>query len=208
MFRQFRAWAVIAITAALVCLGGFAARGFSDNGLRLGSEPVWRFTCLIYFAAIVARPLARLIPWRRFGGFANSAARWCGASAPASVFIWPACWCRTHSPVPDFEHDGLTAGMTIFVVFGAALTLVIAYTASRRAGVFLGERQRVPCWAWAWPFLADLCPGGPVAHFRPASSRCILRIQPQPDGDRAAAALRGSLCGENRNRAGPMREPA
>ena len=43
-------------------IGGFAARGFSDNGLRLGSELVWRFTCFVYFAAIIAGPLARLIP--------------------------------------------------------------------------------------------------------------------------------------------------
>ena len=53
---RLRGWALIAVAAALVGIGAIAARGFSDNGLRLGSELVWRFACFVFFAALVAGP--------------------------------------------------------------------------------------------------------------------------------------------------------
>ena len=77
--------------------------------------------------------------------------------------------------------------------------MAVACTASRQAARFFG-RAAARRHAGRGPglFLADLCLDGPVAHFRPASSRRVLRIQSQPDDDRAVAALRGSVCRGNK----------
>jgi len=139
---HLRGWAVIAVTAALIGIGGFAARGFSDNGLRLGSELVWRFTCFIYFAAIIAGPLARLIPSQSLRRICEQRRQilW-GFCASFGVYLASVLVPNLFA-VSGFDGAGLTAGMTVFVVFGAGLTLVVAYTASRRAAVFLGEQAR------------------------------------------------------------------
>ena len=132
------AWAVIGAVAALLALLGFAARGFSDNGYRLGSEFAWRFTCLIYFAAISAGPLARLIPFKTLRRICQERRQlvW-GFCAGLGVYL-ASILLPNAAPMPD--RDSLTAGMTVFVFFGAVLVLVIAYTASRAAAQFLGER--------------------------------------------------------------------
>ena len=135
-------WAVVAILTALVSVGGFALRGFSDNGLRFGSELAWRFTFLVYFAAIAAGPLARLIPSQILRRICEERRQliW-GFCASFGVYLAAVLVPNTLVP-SGLDRDGVTAGMTIFVVFGAVLTLVIAYAASRRAGVFLGEMAR------------------------------------------------------------------
>ena len=132
------AWGVIGAVTALLALLGFAVRGFSDNGFRLGSEFAWRFTCLIYFAAVSAGPLARLIPSKTLKRLCEERRQlvW-GFCAGLGVYL-ASILLPNSAPVPD--RDGLTAGMTVFVFFGALLTLVIAYTASRPAAHFLGER--------------------------------------------------------------------
>ena len=129
-------WAVIGVVAASLALAGFSARGFSDNGFRLGSEFAWRFACLIYFAAVIAGPLARLIPSKRVKRVCQERRQliW-GFCASFGVYLASILLPNT-APVPD---HGLTAGMTIFVFFGGLLILVIAYTASRPAAHFLGE---------------------------------------------------------------------
>jgi hypothetical protein len=143
-FRRLRlpGWAVIALAGALFCVGGFAAHGFRDNGLRLGSELVWRFTCVIYFAAIVAGPLARLIPSETLRHICEERRQliW-GFCASFGVYLASVLMPNTLTP-PGLDRDGITAGMTIFVVFGAVLVIVIAYTASRQAADFLGEKSR------------------------------------------------------------------
>jgi len=55
-------WGLIALAAALVCLGGFAAHGFDENGL----------------------------PGNGFAAPGKSATSWSGDFAPASAFISPA----------------------------------------------------------------------------------------------------------------------
>lgn len=134
-----RAWAIIAIAAVLVGIGGFAARGFSENGLRLGSELVWRFTCLVYFAAIIAGPLARLIPSQTLRQICEQRRQltW-GFCASFGVYLASIVVPNLLTP-PSLARDGLTAGLTVFVMFGAGLTLVIAYAASRDAALFLGR---------------------------------------------------------------------
>ena len=131
-------WGVIGAVAALLALLGFALRGFSDNGFRLGSEFAWRFTCLIYFAAVSAGPLARLIPSKSLKRVCQERRQlvW-GFCAGLGVYLASILLPNT-APVPD--REGLTAGMTVFVIFGALLVLVIAYTASRPAAHFLGQR--------------------------------------------------------------------
>lgn len=135
-------WAVIALAAALFCAGGFAAHGFSDNGLRLGSELVWRFTCVIYFAAIVAGPLARLIPSETLRHICEERRQliW-GFCASFGVYLASVLMPNTLTP-PGLDRDGVTAGMTVFVVFGALLVIVIAYAAGQQAAHFLGEKSR------------------------------------------------------------------
>jgi hypothetical protein len=137
---RLRGWAVIAAVAALVGFGGFAARGFNDNGLRLGSELVWRFTCFIYFAAIIAGPLARLIPLQALRQICEQRRQliW-GFCASFGVFLASVLIPNTFAQ-PGLNRDGLTAGMSVFILFGAVLVLVIAYTAGRRAALFLGEK--------------------------------------------------------------------
>jgi len=135
-------WALIALAAALFCVGGFAIRGFSDNGLRLGSELAWRFTCLVYFAAIVAGPLARLIPSQILRHICEERRQliW-GFCASFGVYLASVLMPNTLTP-PGLDRDGVTAGMTVFVVFGAMLAVIVAYTVSRQAAQFLGEQAR------------------------------------------------------------------
>ncbi len=139
-FAPQRAWAVIAIFAALLCLGGFAVRGFSDNGLRLGSQLAWRFTFLVYFAAIVAGPLARLVPSQTLRRLCEERRQlvW-GFCASFGVYLASILVPNTLTlPGPDRD----TAGMSVFIVFAAALVLVVAYTTSRQAASFLGDKAR------------------------------------------------------------------
>ena len=129
------AWGAVGTVAVLLALSGFAARGFSDNGYRLGSEFAWRFTCVIYFAAVTAGPLARLIPSKILKRICQERRQlvW-GFCTSFGVYLASILLPNT---MPDRD---LTTGMTFFVLFGGLLTLVIAYTASRPAAHFLGER--------------------------------------------------------------------
>lgn len=132
-------WAVIAIATTLVGIGGFWARGFSENGLRLGSEFIWRFTCIVYFAAVIAGPVARLIPSQalRHIGEQRRQLVW-GFCASFGVYLASILAPNLLTPL-GLARDGLTAGPTAFVMVGAGLTLVIAYAAGRDAALFLGK---------------------------------------------------------------------
>ena len=44
----------IALVAAMLVLGSILARGFAENGFRLGSQLAWRYASLVFFAALVA----------------------------------------------------------------------------------------------------------------------------------------------------------
>ncbi len=137
-----RAWVVIAVIAALAGLGAFAGRGFSENGLRLGSEMIWRFTCFVFFAAIIAGPLARLIPSQTLRRICEQRRQliW-GFCASFGVYLASLVVPNLLTP-SGLHRTGLTAGMTIFTVFGAGLTLAIACTAGRRAALFPGGTVR------------------------------------------------------------------
>ena len=131
-------WALIGAAAALLALFGFAVRGFSDNGFRFGSELAWRFTCLVYFAAVIAGPVMRLAPFRVLRRLCRERRQlvW-GFCAGFGVYLASLVIPNTF-PVPD--RDGLTAAMTIFAFFAGLLILVIAYCETKPAAQFLGER--------------------------------------------------------------------
>jgi len=131
-------WVAIGLVAALLALAGIAARGISDNGFRLGSQFVWRFTCLIYFAAVTAGPVARLIPSEMMGRICRERRQlvW-GFCAGLGVYL-VSVLLPNSPPVPD--REGMTLGMMVFVGFGGLLASVIAYSASQPAAQFLGER--------------------------------------------------------------------
>lgn len=133
---------MIGLAAILIFLGGFAARGFSDNGLRFGSELTWRFTFCVYFAAIAAGPLARLMPIESVRRICEGRRQliW-GFCVSFGVFLASVLVPNTFTQ-PGLDRDGLTAGMSVFIILGTILVLVIAYTASHGASHFLGDKAR------------------------------------------------------------------
>ena len=138
--RRFPLWGLIALAATLISLGGFAARGFGENGLRFGNQLAWRFALLVYFVAVISGPVMRLIPWQKFRQAADAERQliW-GFCASVGIFFASLIVPNTLPP-PSLDHEGLTFGMALFAIFGAALTLVIAYVASPRPS--LGEQSR------------------------------------------------------------------
>jgi hypothetical protein len=133
-------WGMVAVAAALVAVGGFAAHGFNDNGLRFGSQLTWRFASLVYFAAVIAGPLARLLPWPWLKRLLVERRQlmW-GFCASFGVFLASLLAPNTLTP-PSLDHEGLTIGMALFVFFGGGLTIVIAYAAAPQPN--LGEQAR------------------------------------------------------------------
>lgn len=138
-FAHLPGWALVASASALICLMGFAARGFGDNGLRLGSELAWRFTFLIYFAAVTAGPLTRLVPSRVLRRICDRRRQliW-GFCASFAVYLASVLVPNTTPLSP--ERDA--TGASVFILFGAALILVIAYAAGDGVALFLGERAK------------------------------------------------------------------
>ena len=136
--RRFPLWGLIALSATLISLGGLAVRGFDENGLRFGNQLAWRFALLVYFAAIVAGPVMRFVP--RLGQAAEVQRQliW-GFCASFAVYLASLIVPNTLTP-PSLDHEGLTFGMALFAIFGAALTTVVAYVASPQPS--LSERSR------------------------------------------------------------------
>ena len=187
-FRAFPIWGMIAIASALVCLGGFAAHGFGENGLRLGSELTWRFTVLAYFAAAIAGPVTRLVPGKRLQRLGQERRQllW-GFCASFGVFlasllvpntigagcVGPSRAHRGHDRVRDIwrraDHGDRLCGF--------APTQPGRAVAPRHPG-------RGPVL-----FLACLYPERPVAYFRTASPGRLLRLQSGLDDDRAACCV-------------------
>jgi hypothetical protein len=132
----------IATACALLLLITLAAHGFDENGLRLGSEMAWRFTAFAFFAALVAGPLARLLPIAplQYFGTRRRQLLW-GFCASFAVYLASLVIPNTIRPV-TVMHEGLTTGMLVFVAVGTVLIMAIAYSISRNAARFLGESVR------------------------------------------------------------------
>jgi hypothetical protein len=136
----FTLTALTAFVAGAATVIVMAANGFSENGLRLGSQTAWRFAFFVFFAALVAGPLCRVTP---FG--------LCRALGPKSrQLIWSFCAAlcvflasiivpNTLGP-QSLHHEGLTAGMMLFVVFCGVLTATMAYAATAHASREWGDK--------------------------------------------------------------------
>lgn len=137
-----QAWMLIGAIAVLLSAAPWFAQGFADNGLRLGSEFAWRFTFLIYFLAIIAGPMARLMPSAALRRLCEERRQliW-GFCASFAVYLFGLLLPNLLLPAgPD--NEGLTGGMMIFAVFGSALVGIIAFAARRDAAQILGEKAR------------------------------------------------------------------
>jgi hypothetical protein len=133
----------IALIAVVVVLSAILMRGFSENGLRLGSQWAWRYTFFIFFAAMVAEPVGRL------------AARFTSFIWPESLdrkLIWGFCASYGVYLLSVFLPNviRLSGGAILMVLFGTTVAVVMALTAGpikRQSGnqggkPLIGERTR------------------------------------------------------------------
>jgi hypothetical protein len=129
----------IALLAACLASAVFIAHGFSDDGLRLATQTVWRFNLLTFFVALLAGPIGRLVPrLQRVAGASRDLLQgFCGGMAVYfALILFPGL-----VTVPDgIRHEGVTPGMTIFIILTGTVTLVMASAASRRLCAAVGEK--------------------------------------------------------------------
>jgi hypothetical protein len=130
----------IALVAVGLVLGSIVARGFAENGFRLGSQLAWRYTCLVFFAALTSAPACR-IAGRLKSGFV------CPESLSRKL-VWGFCASYGVYLLSVFLPNvlELSAGATVMVVFGGVVTVVMALTAApiKRlgAGPVIGQQTR------------------------------------------------------------------
>jgi hypothetical protein len=122
----------------LLVFGAILARGFTENGFRLGSQLAWRYGCFIFFLALVGGPLcriaARLFPRRKFPDPDGIGRRlvW-GFCLSYGIYILSVF-------IPNVIHPSV--GAALMVLFGGGMALVMAVTASPLAR--LGHAPIIP----------------------------------------------------------------
>jgi hypothetical protein len=126
----------IAFVAVALVLGAVVARGFAENGFRLGSQLAWRYASFVFFAALVAGPLCRLTAYF-FPAFAP----------PESLsrrLVWGFCASYGVYLLSVFLPNVIrpSAGATLMVAFGGTVALVMAVAAAPLAR--LGRPPLVP----------------------------------------------------------------
>jgi hypothetical protein len=128
----------IALTAALLVLGAVVARGFGENGLRLGSMLAWRFACLVFFAALVCGPVCRI------------GSRIFQTPCPESLsrkLIWGFCASYGVYLLSVFLPNviQLSAGATLMMLLGGSVAIIMAATVApitRHGRALIGEKTR------------------------------------------------------------------
>jgi hypothetical protein len=126
--------AAIALTAAGVVVYCLALRNFADNGFRLASQNAWRFGFLVFFAAIMAGPLGRLVPRLRQLEAISCQLFW-GFCASYAVYLLSVL-------VPNtFDPQGAPA-VDLFVLFGGGVTLMLALSLTPRMTQIAGGAVR------------------------------------------------------------------
>lgn len=112
-----------AIAAALV-LGAIISRGFGENGFRLGSQLAWRYTSLVFFAALVAGPVCRIV--------AHFFPQLTPPPSLGRKLVWGFCASFGVYLLSVFLPNviQLSAGATLMTVFASAVVLVMAATAA------------------------------------------------------------------------------
>jgi hypothetical protein len=129
---------IVAGAAALEALGAMSLHGFNDAGLRLASEWDWRFASFVFVAAALAGPVCRLLPISHSLGAFRRQMIW-SFCASYAVFLAVMLLPNTLGGV---THQDLTAGMTLFSLFGGGIVAVMAYAAGRDAVALVGEGAR------------------------------------------------------------------
>ena len=114
----------IALLAVMLVLGAILARGFSENGFRLGSQLAWRYASFVFVAALAMGPLCRI-----------TACFFSSFTPPESLsrkLVWG--FCAAYGIyllsvfIPNVIH--LSAGAMLMTVFGSTVVLVMAITAA------------------------------------------------------------------------------
>lgn len=130
---------LLALVALAVFVGGFMLRGFSDNGVRLGTQLVWRFNSLVFFAALVTGPLGRLVPF--LAPLADKGRPLLQGFCAAMAVYFAAILLPNLFAVPDAVRPaGVTAGMTFFIAFTGTVTLVLAAAVNQSLCHHFGPR--------------------------------------------------------------------
>ena len=126
----------ITMAAVLLVVGAIIARGFAENGFRLGSQLAWRYAFFVFFTALVAGPIgriaARLIPALTWPESLGRKLIW-GFCAAYGVYLLSVF-------LPNVIR--LSAGATLMTVFGSLVVAVMAVTAAPL--VRLGEKPILP----------------------------------------------------------------
>lgn len=132
--RRLPPAALIAAAAVAVVLASQILRGFTENGFRLGSENAWRFTFFVFFAALVAGPVKRLLARHLplLERLDSCQLVW-GFCASYGVFLAS----LLVQPVMP-----LTAGLGLFVLLSTVVTAVMALSLLKRTARLLGEKAR------------------------------------------------------------------
>lgn len=114
----------IAMGAVFLVLGALVARGFSENGFRLGSQLAWRYASFVFAAALMAGPLCRItahvFPLVTPPDSLSRKLIW-GFCAAYAVYLLSVF-------LPNVIH--LSAGATLMTVFGSIVVAVMAATAA------------------------------------------------------------------------------
>ena len=109
----------ITLVAVILVLGSILARGFSENGFRLGSQLAWRYASFVFVAALVAGPVLRI------------AARYTHAPVSESLsrkLVWGFCASYGVYLLSVFLPNVIqpSAGAALMVLFGAGVAAVMA----------------------------------------------------------------------------------
>jgi hypothetical protein len=131
---------IVAAMAALMGLAAMAMHGFDDRGLRLASELDWRFASFIFFAAAIVGPVCRMLPLAicKQSAVLRRQTIW-AFCASYGVFL---AMTLLPNSLGGVMHTDLTAGMTIFSIFGGFIVAVLAYATGRDAAALVGEPAR------------------------------------------------------------------
>lgn len=130
----------IALVCGALVVSAILARGFAENGFRLGSQLAWRYTSFAFFAALVAGPLCRLAA-RAWPSFACH-------EALSRKLVWGFCASYGVYLLSVFLPNviRLSAGATLMVLFGGTVAAVMAATVAplKRLGgaPLIGEQTR------------------------------------------------------------------
>lgn len=130
--------ALVGLTAVALVLGGIVARGFADNGFRLGSQIGWRFTGIMLFFTLTGGPVARLLAHTRLAIDDVRLTRDLVWSFCASFAVY-----LLSVLLPNlFANQGVGFGLGLFLVTGGCVCAGMALVADPARLRFLGAAAK------------------------------------------------------------------